>query len=122
MSNWSDCSNVGNFEDMFYNVNVETLIGCHTLDEVSGDTSEITVLKNLNLNYNTLDLSSSPNLRLSSIYALVKGIKNGTLRLNSNCWDGQYYNDRGSVESDSWYQNWVIQPIASNNNVTIITN
>ena len=122
MSNWSDCSNVTNFEDMFYNVNVETLIGCHTLDEVSGDTSEITVLKNLNLNYNTLDLSSSPNLRLSSIYALVKGIKNGNLLLNGNCWNGQYYDDNGNVQYDSWYQDWVISPIASNNNVTIITN
>lgn len=120
MSNWTDCSNVTNFEDMFYNVNVETLIGCHTLDEVSGDTSEITVLKNLNLNYNTLDLSYSPNLRLSSIYALVKGIKNGNLQLNSNCWDGQYYNDDGLVRYDSSLQNIVVQ-IASNNNVTIIT-
>lgn len=121
MSNWTDCSNVTNFEDMFYNVNVETLIGCHTLDEVSGDTSELTVLKNLNLNYNTLDLSSSPNLRLSSIYALVKGIKNGNLLLNGNCWNGQYYNDNGFVEYDSSLQNMVVQ-IASNNNVTIITN
>ena len=122
MSNWSDCSNVTNFEDMFYNVNVETLIGCHTLNEVSGDTSEITVLKNLNLNYNTLDLSSSPNLRLSSIYALVKGIKNGNLLLNGNCWNGQYYDDNGNVQYDSWYQDSVISPIANNNNVTIITN
>ena len=122
MSNWSDCTNVTNFEDMFYNVNVETLIGCHTLDEVSGNTSEITVLKNLNLNYNTLNLSSSPNLRLSSIYALVKGIKNGNLLLNSNCWTGQYYDDNGNVQYDSWYQDNVIQPIANNNNITIITN
>ena len=95
---------------------------CHTLDEVSGDTSEITVLKNLNINYNTLDLSSSPNLRLSSIYALVKGIKNGNLLLNGNCWNGQYYDDNGNVQYDSWYQDNVISPIANNNNITIITN